>query len=102
MVNSGANEIVTRSPDVISPEKPRLCVQRQSDSGPLPDEDIWPSKRAPDCDVISHVCEQLNAKPTVVADPDLTAFELTNPRHAPTSDGVAGDAGVGVGAVVSV
>ena len=39
------------------------------------------------------VCEQFSAKPTEALEPALTALELTNPRHAPTSDGTAAAAG---------
>src|SRR5262245_44340579 len=86
-LNSGSNEIVTRSSEVTSPLKRRLCVQRQSDSGPLPWDNSCPSKCPPDCVAISHVCEQLSAKPTAVPEPALTACERTNPRHAPTREG---------------
>ncbi|HEX7793340.1 MAG TPA: hypothetical protein VF456_03270 [Vicinamibacterales bacterium] len=42
-----------------------------------------------------HRCEQFNGNPTVASDPARTAFELSDPRHAPKSD-----SGVATGAVV--
>ena len=33
-----------------------------------------------------HRCEQFSGNPTVTSDPSRTAFELSDPRHTPTSD----------------
>ena len=35
---------------------------------------------------MTHRCEQFSGNPTLTSDPALTAVELNDPRHAPTSD----------------
>jgi hypothetical protein len=50
--------------------------------------------------VISHRWEQFNGNPTVTSEPARTAFELSDPRHAPTSD--CGLVGMVAGAVTVV
>ena len=96
-VNLGSNAMVTALSDVTSPLNGRVSVHRQSESGPLPCEVICPSKCPPDWENTCHRCEQFNGNPTVASDPARTAFELTDPRHAPKSD-----CGVATGAVVVV
>jgi hypothetical protein len=96
-VNLGSNAIVTAFSEVTSPLNGRVSVHRQSESGPLPCEVICPSKCPPDWEVTCHRCEQFSGNPTVASEPARTAFELNDPRHAPTRD-----CGLATGAVVVV
>jgi hypothetical protein len=96
-VNRGSKAIVTALFEVTSPLNGRVSVHRQSVSGPLPCDVICPSKCPPDWEVTCHRCEQFNGNPTEASDPARTAFELSDPRHAPISD-----CGVATGAVVVV